>query len=82
MKRPLLSKDTLLADLLASVPQTAPLLIELRVGCIGCSMAKFCTVKEMCKQYELDLETVIKKIQERLVDYASNRNPDARTSRD
>ena len=66
MEPPLLSSRMLVADLLASSPLVAPLFVELRVDCFGCSMNKFCTLEELCRQYDRDLETVKAAILERL----------------
>jgi hypothetical protein len=66
MEHLLLSSQTLIADLLACSPRIAPLFIELRVNCIGCSMNRFCTLAELCRQYEMDLEKVMNSIQERM----------------
>ena len=57
----------LVADLLGTFPHMASLLLELRLDCLGCSMNKFCTLEELCKQYELDVETFTCKIQERTI---------------
>jgi hypothetical protein len=62
----MLSPQTVLAELLNGSPLVVSLLLELRVDCVGCSMNKFCTLEELCTQYELDLENVICKVQERL----------------
>jgi hybrid cluster-associated redox disulfide protein len=62
----MLSPQMLVTDLLDTYPLVASLLLELRVDCLGCSMNKFCTLEEVCTQYELDLENVIYKVQERL----------------
>ena len=62
----MLSPQMLVADLLDTSPLVASLLLELRVDCLGCSMNKFCTLEEVCTQYELDLENVIYKVQEKL----------------
>jgi len=59
----MLSPRILVADLLELSPLVAPLLIELRVDCVGCSMNKYCTLEELCAQYGIDLETLIHKIQ-------------------
>jgi len=59
----MLSPHSLVADLLADSPLVAPLLIELRVDCIGCSLNRFCTLEDLCEYYELDLETVFNRIQ-------------------
>jgi hypothetical protein len=62
----MLSSRILVADLLNRSPLIAQLLFEMRVDCLGCSMNKFCTLEELCAQYELDLENVIYKVQEKL----------------
>ncbi len=72
MQQPLITPRLLVADLLAWSPLIAPLLVDLRVDCPGCAMNKFCTLEELCRQYEMDLETVIVRIQERLNHNASH----------
>jgi hypothetical protein len=62
----MLSPQMLVADLLDTSPLIAQLLFEMRVDCLGCSMNKFCTLEELCAQYDLDLENVICKVQEKL----------------
>lgn len=62
----MLSPQMLVADLLDTSPLVASLLLELRVDCLGCSMNKFCTLEELCSQYELELENIICKVQERM----------------
>lgn len=67
-----LSSRTLVADLLAFTPLMAQLFVELRVDCVGCSLNKFCTLEDLCDQYQLELETVIRLIQERTFNHASD----------
>ena len=62
----MLSPRILVADLLNRSPLITELLFEMRVDCLGCSMNKFCTLEEVCIRYELDLENVISKVQEKL----------------
>jgi hypothetical protein len=62
----MLSPQVLLADLLDGSPLLASLLLELRVDCVGCSMNRFCTLEELCAHYELDLESVLCKVRERM----------------
>jgi hypothetical protein len=63
MEHPTLSPRLRIADLLAGSPSLVALFIELHVDCIGCSMNKFCTLEELCAQYELDLPTVLARIE-------------------
>ena len=53
----------LVADLLAFYPLTTSLFIELRVDCVGCSMNQFCTLEDLTKYYDLDLEMISDRIQ-------------------
>jgi hypothetical protein len=65
-EHPMFSSQTLVADMLDGSPPIARLLLELRVDCLGCSMNKFCTLEELCAHYELNLESVLGMIMERL----------------
>src|SRR3990172_6178199 len=71
-EHPMLSAQTLLADLLDTSPLVVNLLLELRVDCIGCSMNKFCTLEELCDHYELDIEAVLYNVQERTASISSS----------
>jgi hypothetical protein len=64
-----LSPHILVADLLDYSPLVVPLLLEFRVDCIGCFMNKYCTLEELCTQYELDLEGILGRIQEILTNH-------------
>jgi hypothetical protein len=66
MEQPTVSSRTHISELLALSPLMAPLLIELRVDCIGCSMNRFCTLAALCSQYELNVDDVTERIQTRL----------------
>ena len=68
MEQSLISPTMLVADVLASSKGMAPLFVELRLDCPGCSMKRFCTLEDLCRQYELDLETLIHTIQKRIND--------------
>jgi hypothetical protein len=72
MEHPTLSPRTLVADLLAATPPMAPLFVELRVDCVGCSLNKFCTLEDLCEHYQLEIETVIQLIQERTINHESH----------
>ncbi len=66
------SPDMLISDLLARSPLVPALLIELRVDCVGCSMNRFCTLGDLCTHYELDLESILRRIQKELIETKSN----------
>jgi hybrid cluster-associated redox disulfide protein len=62
MEHPTLSPEMLVADLLAASPLAVETLIKLRVDCVGCSLNRFCTLKEMCSQYDLEIDSVLKQL--------------------
>lgn len=64
----MLSPRILVANLLDTSPLIASLLLELHVDCVGCSMVRFCSLEDLCTHYELDLDNVVHKIQEKLKD--------------
>jgi hybrid cluster-associated redox disulfide protein len=66
MEHPRFSPQTSVADLLAASPRVASTLLNLRVDCIGCSMNHFCSLQEMCRQYGLELEAVMKQVSKNL----------------
>jgi len=61
----MLLSHTLIAKMLNCSPQAAALLIDLHVECIGCSMNKFCTLEDMSRHYELDLDHILTLIREK-----------------
>ena len=67
MEYPQPSPRMQISELLALSPQMARLFIELRTDCIGCPMNKFCTLEELCRNYELDIDLVMMRFQARLV---------------
>ena len=62
----MLSPRILVADLLDYSPLIVSLLLELRVDCAGCFMNKYCTLEELCKYYELNLENTSQHIQDEI----------------
>jgi len=59
----MISPTIRVADLLAFYPLVTSLFIELRVDCIGCSMNQFCTLEDLTKYYDLDMEKISGRIQ-------------------
>lgn len=62
----MLSPQLVVADVLDCSPSVAKLLLEMRVGCIGCSMNRFCTLEDLCARHGLDLDKVILELQEKV----------------
>ena len=55
----ILRKDMLVADALAGCPQTATFFFKHRLDCVGCRMAVFCTLEEVCKHYSLEVDWLL-----------------------
>ena len=72
MKHSKISPATTIAEILALSPEMASLFIYWRTDCLGCSMARFCTLQEMCMYYGLELKEVINSVSERIRRYESN----------
>lgn len=58
-----LQSDALVADLLNRFPDTAAVFMQFKLGCIGCSMACFCTLADVAEDYELDLAAFLQALQ-------------------
>lgn len=71
----LLSPGMLVAELLAAQPSATGLLLELHLDCPGCSMTRFCSLEEVCRQYEMNFDQLTNLVLERMVPHASNPNP-------
>jgi hypothetical protein len=72
MERLNLSPQTLIADLLANSPAMIQLFLQWKTDCVGCSMAKFCTVADLCTYYQMELESVLSQIRERISPHESD----------
>jgi hybrid cluster-associated redox disulfide protein len=56
----------LVSDLLMDHPQLLQLFFEQNLDCVGCRMARFCTLEEVSRQYGMDLKVFIQTIDERI----------------
>jgi len=52
------------ADVLNSAPKTAKLFVQHGTACIGCYLARLCTIKEVAASYEIELDPFLKEISE------------------
>lgn len=59
MKTKTITPEMLIADVLEQHPQAMKPFLEMKLGCVGCSMNLFCTIEEVCHNYSLDTETFI-----------------------
>lgn len=54
-----LSPQIAMADLMAAWPQVIPTLLERRMACVGCDMARFETLADAARIYGLDLRKLL-----------------------
>ena len=60
-----ITKDTKIGELLDEKPETAQLLMEAGMGCVGCPMAQMESIKEGCLAHgvdEKDIEKLVEKL--------------------
>jgi hybrid cluster-associated redox disulfide protein len=49
-------------EVLKEWPQSASVFTELKTACIGCYLARFCTLKEVAATYDLQAPALLKKL--------------------
>jgi hybrid cluster-associated redox disulfide protein len=54
-----MDKTITVSALLQERPGADKVFFHLRTACVGCSMARFCTLEDVAEQYHLDLETLL-----------------------
>jgi hybrid cluster-associated redox disulfide protein len=52
------------AEVLESYPQTAAAFLALKTNCAGCHLARFCTLEDVARTYELAPHDLIDTLQE------------------
>lgn len=50
----------------ASFPGAAGVFLASRTGCVGCFLARFCTLEDVARVYELPLQDLLGKLRETL----------------
>ena len=57
-----IEKDTIIADIMMSAPQTMPLFQGIGMHCMGCAMASGETVEEACNAHGVDVDKFVEHI--------------------
>jgi hybrid cluster-associated redox disulfide protein len=55
----LITPTTRVDDILRQVPQSSHVLLAFHTDCVGCHLARFCTVEEVSLHYRLDFQSLI-----------------------
>jgi hybrid cluster-associated redox disulfide protein len=71
-EKPLLSADMTVAEILQSWPDTIPVFLQNRLGCVGCAMAPFDTVSDVVKIYDLSLDGFLGDLREAIRSEGTN----------
>lgn len=56
------TKNTIIGDILDNAPQTAPIFLEMGMHCLGCPGARSETVAQACAVHGVDADDIIKKL--------------------
>ena len=59
-----ISESWTVSDALQKYPEASRAFIERRTFCLGCHMARFCTLRVVANVYDLEVETLIREIQQ------------------
>jgi len=59
-----ITKDTLIGDLLKEKPESAEVLFQYGMGCIGCPSSQMETLAEAAQVHGIDLDELMKAINE------------------
>ncbi|MDD4511178.1 MAG: DUF1858 domain-containing protein [Oscillospiraceae bacterium] len=57
-----ITKDTVIGDLLVIAPETAPVLFSIGMHCLGCPASQGETVEQACAVHGVDVNDVVKKL--------------------
>lgn len=61
----MITKDTIIADIIKMRPDAAQILMSYGMGCIGCPSAQMEKLEQACEIHGLDLEEVLNKLNEK-----------------
>jgi hypothetical protein len=54
--------ETTVADLLKQTPMAVRFFINQQTACVGCYLAKFCTLKDVVNAYQLEEKTFLREL--------------------
>lgn len=73
MKRSSISLELVVADLLKAWPQSIPVFLSYRLGCVGCAMSSFDTLADVVAIYHLPSNRFLSELQQAIL--ATEKNP-------
>jgi hypothetical protein len=73
--KPLPTSDWTVKKTLHEYPDAARIFIQMKTDCIGCPLARFCTLQEVELDFKLSPGSLVNPLQEFLSSQDSRRNP-------
>ncbi|MPM52168.1 hypothetical protein SDC9_98924 [bioreactor metagenome] len=61
----MITKDTIIADIIKLNPNAPQILMSFGMGCIGCPSAQMETLEQACEIHGLNLDEIIEKLNEK-----------------
>ena len=55
--------DLIVADVLRKWPQTIPVFLDHNLGCVGCAMASFDTLRDIARIYNLRVDRFLEELE-------------------
>ncbi len=65
-KNMVVTKDTIIGDILDAAPSTAPYFLEMGMHCLGCPSARGESIADACNVHDVDVNVLIEKINKHL----------------
>ena len=62
-----ISQNWTVSELLQKHPATSRVFLEKKTFCLGCYMARFCSLKDVAQVYGLEAETVVSEIRKAVI---------------
>jgi hybrid cluster-associated redox disulfide protein len=59
----LITAETRVDDVLRNLPRAGRVFLDRHTDCIGCYLARFCTLEEVTAHYHLDLQALVASLQ-------------------
>jgi hybrid cluster-associated redox disulfide protein len=56
---------TTVEEVLRALPEAGQIFIKHRTGCVGCRLARFCTLAEVATIYEISLRSLLDDLQQK-----------------
>ena len=58
----LITKDTIIGDILDNAPETAPVFLEMGMHCLGCPSARSESVADACMVHGVPVDEIVEKL--------------------